>query len=82
MKASQTGASALLGFLSALQQGQEQRNQERQQYLQQQEQQANTDRQFKLQDQQAEFARAAEERAAGEYTSFLVNDKELNLYVN
>ena len=75
MKASQTGASALLGFLSALQQGQEQRNQERQQYLQQQEQQANTDRQFKLQDQQAEFARAAEERAAGEY-DFLLGERQ------
>jgi len=49
MRASQTGASALLGFLSSLQQGTEQRNAQREQILQQKAQQMETDRAFGLQ---------------------------------
>ncbi len=64
MKASQAGASALLGFLSSLQQGQEQRNQQREQFLQQKQQQFDADRQFGLQQQQSDIARAQAERAA------------------
>lgn len=64
MKASQAGASALLGFLSSLQQGQEQRNQQREQFLQQKQQQFDADRQFGLQQQQSDIAKAQAERAA------------------
>jgi hypothetical protein len=62
MKASQAGASALLGFLQSLQQGQEQRNQQREQFLQQKQQQFDADRAFGLQKQQVGFA--ADEAAA------------------
>lgn len=68
MKTNQQGASALLGFLSSLQQGAAQQNQQREQFLQQGMQQADADRafglqqgQFNLQQQEAERARRKED---------------------
>jgi len=52
LKGSQGGASALLGFLQSLQQGQAQRSQQRDQYLQQDIQKAEADRAFKMQEDQ------------------------------
>lgn len=63
MKASQSGASALLGFLSALQQGGEQRNAQREQFLQQKMQQADQDRAFALQQGSFDLQKAEAERA-------------------
>lgn len=63
MRASQTGASALLGFLSALQQGGEQRNAQREQFLQQKMQQADQDRAFALQQGSFDLQKAEAERA-------------------
>jgi len=75
LKGSQAGASALLGFLQSLQQGADQRNQQREQYLQQKQQTAESDRAFKLQQQQAEMAAAQAER---EKTLFERNTADYN----
>ena len=63
LKANQTGASALLGFLQSLQQGQAQRSQQRDQYLQQDLQKFEADRAFGLQKQQSDIAKAQADRA-------------------
>ncbi len=59
MKANQSGAFGLLGFLQSLQQGQDQRLQRREQYLQEDKQRFDQDKQFAL-------AQKAEDRAAAE----------------
>jgi hypothetical protein len=59
MKANQSGAFGLLGFLQSLQQGQDQRLQRQEQYLQEDKQRFDQERQFAL-------AQKAEERAAAE----------------
>lgn len=63
LKTSQTGASALLGFLQSLQQGQTQRSQQRDQYLQQDIQRFDADRAYNLQKQQSDIAKAQADRA-------------------
>lgn len=66
LKQSQTGASALLGFLQSLQQGNAQRNQQREQKLASDIQLAEADKSFQLQktaaDLQAEAARRQQEK--------------------
>ena len=63
LKASQGSASALLGFLQSLQQGQDQRNQQREGFLQQKQQQFDSDRAFKLQADQFGIEKDRAERA-------------------
>ena len=63
LKVSQGSASALLGFLQSLQQGQEQRNQQREGLLQQKQQQFDSDRAFKLQSDQFGIEKDRAERA-------------------
>lgn len=63
LKTNQQGASALLGFLSSLQQGSAQQNQQREQFLQQKMQQADADRSFGLQEGQFKLSQQEAERA-------------------
>ena len=62
MAIGQNSAFGLLGFLQSLQQGQDQQNQRREQFLQEKMQRFDQDRQFKIQSDQAKVAADAAER--------------------
>lgn len=62
MALGQNSAFGLLGFLQSLQQGQDQQNQRREQFLQEKMQRFDQDRQFKIQSDQAKVAADAAER--------------------